>query len=494
MVSLRNIAPKTSPDGAIEIDPEAVDRGVRLGAEAELLLYEPSEVEEYGEAAIDDAFERHRHSLALGMKHDPYDHARTLVRQFLSVALKRPTEPGSNAARPRAAQPVAFGPSLDAITARIARAYVKARITNNGEHPALTDDLRQVYRKNFRKIALYLTDKGRANSKLALTWLSDINLSLDDEWLFKGLVPQAGVVSVFGDSRSFKTFLLIHLAVRGALGRHFGGHQCKNPGPFVYVAAEDPKGVEKRLIGYCMAHDIPRSDVRIAIVGVAPNLGTVEGDADALGRAIRAELEAKGYDDPAGIIIDTLNQTLGDAEENGPGMQAFLINAGALAHGFSCAVLAANHVGHTEKDRERGGSQIKGNADTRLQIKRVAEEPTIVDGVKTFEALIHAHKVKNAEDGFSLKATLRQFILGEDADGDDVTTLVVASVEPADEDGAPGAKAGSPAKAREKSNVELMKDAFVAAYAHLAQADAGDGGPRGNLAPARFPWTPSATA
>ena len=345
-------------------------------------------------------------------------------------------EPFEAAPEPETGKP----PGDDALM-KIVRAYAKARIANNGDHPKLTDDLRQVYRENFPKIALYQidpteapadlpkSDKTGATSKFALTWLADINLSLDDEWLLKGLVPKTGVVSVFGNSRSFKTFLLIHLAVRGALGRHFGGHQCKNPGPFVYVAAEDPRGVEKRLIGYCMAHDTPRSDVRIAIVGVPPNLGTVKGDAIPLGQAIQAELEAKGYDDPSGIVIDTLNQTLGDAEENGPGMQAFLINAGVLANGFSCSVLAANHVGHAEKDRERGGSQIKGNADTRLQIKRVAEEPTIVDGVKIFEALIHAHKVKNAEDGFSLKATLRQFILGQDADGDDATTLVVLSYD-----------------------------------------------------------------
>lgn len=236
-----------------------------------------------------------------------------------------------------------------------------------------------------------------------------------------------------------KTFLLIHMAVSGALGRDFGGHKCKNPGVFVYVAAEDARGVEKRFVGYCMAHGISQSDVRVAIVSVAPNLGTVDGDAIPLAQAIDAELAARGYGNPSGIVIDTLNQTLGDAEENGTGMQAFMINGGLLANGFSCPVFAANHVGHAEKDRERGGSQIKGNADTRLQIERTDEEPTIVAGVKTFETLIHARKVKNGEDGFSLKATLRQFVLGQDLDGDDVSTLVVDSVEAVDLDEKPKA-------------------------------------------------------
>ena len=80
-----------------------------------------------------------------------------------------------------------------------------------------------------------------------------------------------------------------------------------------------------------------------------------------------------------------------------------MINANLLANGFGCAVYAANHVGHAEKDRERGGSQIKGNADTRLQVERLVEAPTIVASIKTFETLIHARKVKNGEDGFSLR-------------------------------------------------------------------------------------------
>jgi AAA domain len=299
-------------------------------------------------------------------------------------------------------------------------------------------------------------------SKFALTWLTDIKLNLADEWLFKGLVPKVGVVSLFGESRGFKTFILIHMAVRGARGQDFGGHRCKNPGAFVYVAAEDARGVEKRLIGYCMKHGIERSDVPIAIIRVAPNLGTVKGDADVLGSTIRADLSAMGYGNPSGIIIDTLNQTLGDSEENGTGMQAFLINATKLAGVFDCAVFAANHVGHSEKDRERGGSQIGGNSDSRLQVERIGEPGGKAADAKTFEALITAHKVKNGEDGFSLKVTLRKFVLGVDEDGDEATTLVVDHVEAVE----PGCEPKPVGKASTKT--ERARRGFVEAYHHLS--------------------------
>ena len=178
-----------------------------------------------------------------------------------------------------------------------------------------------------------------------------------------------------------------------------------------------------------MAHGIDRATLPVAIVSVAPNLGTVNGDAEPLAVAIHEALAAKGYENPSAIVIDTLNQTLGDADENGAGMQAFMSNGTKVAAWFTTAVLAANHVGHADKDRERGGSQIKGNADIRIQIERVNEKPIEVDGVKHFETLIHARKVKNGEDDFSLKATLRQFVMGKDFDGDEVTTLVVDRVE-----------------------------------------------------------------
>jgi Bifunctional DNA primase/polymerase, N-terminal len=38
-----------------------------------------------------------------------------------------------------------------------------------------------------------------APSKFAMIWLSDIVLNLDDEWLFKRLIPKVGAVSIFGD-------------------------------------------------------------------------------------------------------------------------------------------------------------------------------------------------------------------------------------------------------------------------------------------------------
>jgi hypothetical protein len=81
---------------------------------------------------------------------------------------------------------------------------------------------------------------------------------------------------------------------------------------------------------------------------------------------------------------------------------------------------------------------------------------------KTFEALIHARKVKNGEDGFSLKVTLRKFVLGVDGDGDEATTLVVDRVEAVEPGETPKPVGKAPTK------TERARRAFVDAYNHLA--------------------------
>jgi hypothetical protein len=304
--------------------------------------------------------------------------------------------------------------------------------------------------------------------KDALQWLGEMSLDLNGQWLIKKLFPRVGVVSVFGDSRSFKTFLLVHASYCVALGRNFASFKIKNAGPIVYIAAEDAAGARKRVLGYHMAKakDLPpRTDIPIAVVDVAPNLGKTPGDAKALIREIEKSVKDRGFGRPSMVVIDTLNQTLGDADENGPGMQAFMSNATEIARKLQCCVVSVTHVGHNEKGRERGGSQIKGNADGRFLVVRALAEPVIENGAKTYETQIGVEKVKNGEDGFGMRVKLEEIVIGVDEDGDDVTTLVVTGVERKDSgDGATKAEPGDKAEPRSE---ELRRD-FLDAYHYLA--------------------------
>jgi len=307
--------------------------------------------------------------------------------------------------------------------------------------------------------------------KFKLEWLGDLALDLNGQWLFKKLFPRTGVVSFYGDSRSFKTFLMIHASYCAATGNDFAGRKVKNPGPVVYIAAEDGAGVKARAIGYHMANAKeknlpPRKDIPLAIVDAAPNLGTSPGDLKELIAKVEDGMREARLGSPSMIVADTLNQTLGSEDESTTGMQAFMANATELARHFKCCVVAVNHVGHAEKGRERGGSQIKGNADGRIWVERPDDDPVAVDGVKTFKTTLHVVKVKNGADGFDLEATLREVILGTDEDGDEESTLAVVALEELSEKVVGGGTKG--ATARGVSKLERLRRAFVEAYHHLA--------------------------
>jgi hypothetical protein len=321
---------------------------------------------------------------------------------------------------------------------QLALAYVKRRREPTGPDddgfPVLDDDLRKEMRTFVRHVVrIQTSEPGKPGDPFTPKWLHEVTLDLNGAWLVKKLFPRRGVVSWYGDTTSFKTFLLIYVFYCAALGRDVASRKVKEPGPVIYIAAEDDAGVETRAVGYHMANEglPPREEIPFAIIGAAPNLGTIKGDAAKLAEAVEQDLRARGLGKPSAIAIDTLNQTLGDAEENTTGMQAFMANALAIARRFDCCVFAVNHVGHSDKGRERGGSAIMGNADVRIWVERVNREPVIVDGVKTFETILHAVKIKNGPDGFDLKATLREFPLGRDSDGDMATTLVVDRIEDA---------------------------------------------------------------
>jgi hypothetical protein len=308
------------------------------------------------------------------------------------------------------------------------------------------------------------------DDRFKLTWLHEIVINFDQEWLVKKLFPRVGVVSLYGDSQSFKTFVAVHLCYCIALGKDFAGHKVKNTAPCVYIAAEDSEGVKKRLLGYHMANakDLPpRSEIPIVVMEATPNLGSLKGDLDKLRATVSAGLKAIGKTDLALIVIDTLSQTLGDAEENTTGMQAFMHNATKLSKHFGCCVLAVHHVGHNEKDRERGGSQIKGNADGRIWMERAQIPPMVpIEGSKTFETILHVMKVKNGPDALDLKATLFEFKLGQDSDFDDVTTLVVDRIEEAE---TTGDIKPNPEPKPERETAKIRR-AIIEAYDQLADS------------------------
>lgn len=260
------------------------------------------------------------------------------------------------------------------------------------------------------------TGEGGKN-KFKLEKFEDIKFEAKEEWLIKGILPKQGVAAVYGKPGSLKSFVASDIAFSTALNRDWAGRRGTGA-PVVFIAAEGAAGFRKRKVGFEIFNkDLP-SKVPFHLISNAPNLGTDKNDLDELIQAV----ESTGSN-PGLIVIDTLAQTLNSADENGAGMVQFVANANALAVRFKCLVLVVHHNGLSDDKRMRGHSSLNGAMDAVILCER---DPGALTANLTIQ------KLKDEVSGTYLAAKLERVIVGMDEDGDEVSTLVVASVEDAE--------------------------------------------------------------
>ena len=245
--------------------------------------------------------------------------------------------------------------------------------------------------------------------KFAITSIGELAFDPNRAWLVDGLFPRCGVGILFGQSGSLKSFAVLHLCTAIALGRPWAGRDSEQ-GAAVYIAAEGKAGLAKRFAGLRKQYDLD-GDIPISVISVAPNLGTGSDDANAL----RSEIEDAAIT-PALIVVDTLSQSLGAADENGSGMQVFLQNMTALAEKLNCLALAVHHSGWGEGQRGRGGSTQFGNSDVYVKCERDKGE---MAASLTFE------KIKEGIAGQTVTVSVSEIELERNAKGVMQTTLAV---------------------------------------------------------------------
>jgi len=261
------------------------------------------------------------------------------------------------------------------------------------------------------------------------------------EWLIKGVLPLQGVALLFGESQSFKSFCLMDIFARVSAGKDWAGRKTRRV-PVLYIAAEAPESFAKRKTGIETANKEPLPDT-FHVITVAPNLGTERNDLADLIVAI----EEAGFR-PGLIAIDTVSASLGGGEENGTGAQILLANARMLANHFEACVVPVHHPGLSEDRRPRGHSSLTGNVDVQILAERKKDDLATTLTVK---------KLKDNPSGLSLTLHLSPIVIGQDQDGDDVSTLVVTRIE----DGAGGVAAAKP-KSIPRSQRLLMDVVFAA--------------------------------
>jgi hypothetical protein len=230
------------------------------------------------------------------------------------------------------------------------------------------------------------------------------------------------VTVLYGDSDTYKSFLAIDLGLSVAHGVDFAGFRV-HQGAVFYVCGEGQGGIGRRVEAWHIARKVHEHDAPF-FVSELPAALMDDGNACALAQGIGFRIADLGRDDPALIVIDTLSQNFGDGDESkNADVSTFLSNINVhLRARYRCAVIIIHHVGHGDKDRERGAYAIRGNADARILVQR-RKEPMTVE--------MTCRKMKDGPSFDPLWFRGRIVVLPDlfDSEGEPQTSLVLERVE-----------------------------------------------------------------
>jgi putative DNA primase/helicase len=228
-------------------------------------------------------------------------------------------------------------------------------------------------------------------------------------WRVRGVLPAEGLASLYGPSASGKSFLAFDLAAHIAEGREWFAHRV-TAAPVVYVALEGEAGFKLRAEAWEQAHgrNLPPG-LRLVLQGFR-----LAGDVPDLAAAILAAVGAGAV-----VFIDTLNRAAPTADENSSRDMGEILEGAKELQGLTAGLVVLVH--HTGKDATkglRGHSSLFAALDAAVEVTR--------DGERREWKVA---KAKDGQDGAAHPFRLPVVDLGEDGEGEPVTSCTVAPDE-----------------------------------------------------------------
>lgn len=230
------------------------------------------------------------------------------------------------------------------------------------------------------------------------------------KWLIKGIIPENGLIEVFGASGSYKSFIQLDMLFCIAAGISYHGHQVKQCA-VAYIAGEGLHGLNARLKALAIHYDIDLEGLPFYSLPAPVDLSD-ERQMKILSKELE-ELEEVGI-----VIFDTLHRNSGATDENSAKDFAMIQkNIDTHLIEVSGVVGWVHHtgVGNESKDRGRGTSARYASCDTVIQVERLSEFQT---------ARISCKKQKDAGEFSPLAFKLINIPIGLYDDEVEITSLV----------------------------------------------------------------------
>lgn len=251
--------------------------------------------------------------------------------------------------------------------------------------------------------------EAKAAGRYRLMTPEELSATPASPYRVKDVLPASGVVAVYGAPKSGKTFVVLDLIGAVTEGREWFGHRTR-PCHCVYVGLEGQAGLAQRWTAYSRIKGQARqAELRFMTMG----LSLLEtGELGELASAVRAAGCADGV-----VVIDTLNAASVGADENSSAdMGKIIAGAKHLQAEVGGLVLLVHHAGKDASRGMRGHSSLLGAVDAVLEVTRD-------ESGRRREWRVE--RSKDAPESDPIPFGLSVVELGEDEDGDPVTSCVV---------------------------------------------------------------------
>jgi hypothetical protein len=250
--------------------------------------------------------------------------------------------------------------------------------------------------------------------RFKLKRFDEIGLTTKPNYLIKGLLPRSGLAVIWGPPKCGKSFIAFDAAMHIALGREYRGRRIQQ-GTVVYCALEGGGGFDRRVHAWRKRKlgDHHTEAIPFYLLDVALDL---IADHNELVACIGAQVAR-----PSVVFVDTLNRALVGDENSSADMGKLVRAAGAIYTAFNCLVVLIHHCG-VAGNRPRGHSSLSGADDAQIAVNRDKDDVITV----TIEHM------KDSPSGAPFACKLEQVQLGEDDEGDPMTSLIVVATEAAE--------------------------------------------------------------
>lgn len=247
-------------------------------------------------------------------------------------------------------------------------------------------------------------------SRFALLTAGEVAARPPIRWRVRGVLPEEGIGAVFGPSASGKSFLVLDLLAAVANGREWFDNSSR-PAPVLYAALEGEAGIAQRLRAFTAKNGPLPDRFRVLLQSL-----------DILKAGDRAELVAAAR--AAGVVggvlcLDTLNRAAPGADENDGATMGDIIGAAKeMQAELGGLVLFVHHTGKDAAKGLRGHSSLFAALDAAIEVTRDGDR-------RTWKVA----KSKDGDDDEAQPFRLRVMELGEDDEGEPVTSCTIEPEE-----------------------------------------------------------------